>query len=110
MPVTVELMTARACAFCPAAHEVVKKVCKGFGRKVRFVERSIDTPAGRARALALGVRAVPTILIDNEPKFTGVPRPVWLRAAIRHFLAEERAHRAAWRGRERWAAKLKGRI
>lgn len=86
--VKVEIMTSGTCAFCPPAKEILKKVCKEFGPKVKLVETSIDTVAGQKRAINLGIRAVPTILIDNEPKFTGVPRERWLRATIKYFLAE----------------------
>jgi glutaredoxin len=89
MPVTVEILTSETCAFCPPAKKVVREVCKKFGRKVKLVETSIDKKDGAARAKAMGIVMVPTILVENEPKFTGVPRPEHLQAAIKIFLREK---------------------
>ncbi|MBU5557575.1 MAG: thioredoxin family protein [Candidatus Aenigmatarchaeota archaeon] len=88
-PIKVEIMTSETCPFCPPAKEVVKKVCKKFGKRVKLVETSIDTKEGAARAEALGITMVPTILIENEPKFTGPPREEHLEAVINHFLSEK---------------------
>jgi predicted DsbA family dithiol-disulfide isomerase len=89
MPVKVEMLISKNCPFCPPAKEIVKKVCKKFGRKVTLVETSIDTKAGAERSRILGITTVPTILIENEPKFTGPPREENLEAAIKFFLREK---------------------
>jgi len=87
--VKVEIITSETCPFCPPAKEIVKKVCKKLGKKVVLVETSINTAEGEARAQAFGIVSVPTILIDDEPKFTGPPRAELLEAVIKKFLSEK---------------------
>lgn len=87
--IKVEIITSGTCPFCPIAKETVSKVCKKLGKKVELVETSVDTKVGAARAKALGIVSVPTILIENEPKFTGPPRAENLEAAIKQFLREK---------------------
>jgi len=82
--VTIEILTREGCAFCPAAMEICKKVASEF-EDVEIIETSIDTEEGEQKAAALGVVAVPTILIDGEPKITGVPREEILREEIKLF-------------------------
>jgi small redox-active disulfide protein 1 len=88
-PVKVEIFTSKTCPFCPPAKEIVVRVCNKFGKDVELVETSIDTKKGEARANALGIRMVPTIAIENEPKFAGPPTEKNLEAAIKYFLSEK---------------------
>ncbi len=88
--IKVEIFVSNTCPFCPPAKKVVNEVCAKFGSKVEQVETSIDTKAGASRAKKLGISTVPTILIENEPKFVGAVRPENLEAAINIFLSEKR--------------------
>jgi predicted DsbA family dithiol-disulfide isomerase len=89
-PIKLEIMTSKTCAFCPIALDILRKVAKEFGKDVKLVETNIDTTRGRRRAARLRITVVPTILIENEPKFTGVPRETFLRSAIKLFIREKR--------------------
>lgn len=90
MVITIEILKTPYCPFCPTASEVVKKVAKGFGKKVKVIETDITEGKGREKALFLGVTAVPTILLNNMITFTGVPREEFLKQAIQQKLSEEK--------------------
>lgn len=87
--VKIEILTREGCAFCPAAIEMCRKVAAEFD-DVEITETSIDTEDGEQRAADLGIVAVPTILIDGEPKITGVPREEVLREQIKLFMELEK--------------------
>lgn len=89
MVVEVEILKTRTCPFCPLATEVVKKVAKEFGDKVKVIETYVDEGKNLERAKALGIVSVPTILVNGIIKFSGVPREELLKMVIQEALREK---------------------
>lgn len=87
--VTIEIFTRKDCPFCPDAKEVCESVVKKF-KGVIIKEVDIDSKDGKKKAEFLEITTVPTVLINNEIEFTGVPREELLRSAIKEELEKEK--------------------
>ncbi len=90
MVVKVELFKTEHCVFCPEASRVLSKVTKEFGSKVDYQELYVDKDQRTlSRAQQLGISAVPVILINGLPRFTGVPRETMVKMMIEQAIKEE---------------------
>jgi len=73
--VLIELFTSRSCPYCPAARQVAEAAVTMRSDSV-LIERDIDEPEGRARAVELGVTNVPTLVINSKYRIVGAPRSI----------------------------------
>ena len=87
--VIIEVMKTSSCPFCPMAVEVVQKVAKDFGDKVKVNILPLEEEKNMKKAKGLGVSTVPVVLINGMIRFTGVPREENLKSAIEQALSEE---------------------
>ena len=87
--VVIEIFTRKDCPFCPEAKEVCEKVAKKF-KGITIKEVDIDSKEGKKKAEFLEITSVPTILINNDIEFTGVPREELLRSAAKEELEKEK--------------------
>lgn len=87
--VLVEIITSEGCGFCPIAIETCRKVVQEFPQ-VQVKEISTSTKEGMRKSKNLDITTVPTILINGEIRFHGVPRESLLRSAIKKVIEEEK--------------------
>ncbi|MDA8065294.1 MAG: thioredoxin family protein [Thermaerobacter sp.] len=74
------LAVSRWCPSCPAAEQVWRKL----SHKEGFAFRTLDvgTPEGRRLSLEVGLKSVPTTLIDGRIVHVGVPTPAEARSLL----------------------------
>ena len=72
--VVIDVITldSESCAPCQYMMEAVKEAAKDFGDKVRYVEHSIKQKESVACMLQLGVKNIPTIVIDGDIKYVSI--------------------------------------
>lgn len=76
-------LDSESCAPCQYMMSAVKNACEGLGDKVEYVEHKIKFKESVAFMLKLGVKNIPTIVIDGEIKFISIiPDIPTLRAEI----------------------------
>lgn len=73
MTTRVQLLTSEWCAPCRDAEEVWRGVAER--RDIAFEVLDVAQPEGRAIVSRLGVRSIPSTVIDGELKHIGVPSP-----------------------------------
>lgn len=80
--IEVNILKTQVCPFCPKATAVVRKVASGMS-DVEVKETYLDLdPQGQDIATRHNVMSVPTILINGQVAFVGVPPEDKLRRAI----------------------------
>ncbi|MEN8139076.1 MAG: uroporphyrinogen decarboxylase family protein [Bacteroidota bacterium] len=67
--VDVVTLNSKSCAACQYMYEAAKVVCEPYGKKVVCREYNIMTPEGVAMMQTLGVRNLPTVVIDGNIEF-----------------------------------------
>ena len=76
-----------ACSPCQYMVEMVKKVLPLFPDQIEWKESLIKTREGMQRMQELGIKKLPTILINNVPEFVSIiPSEHQLKAAIEKHL------------------------
>ncbi|WP_457751969.1 thioredoxin family protein [Thermococcus sp.] len=70
--VVIEVITSPGCPYCPRALGMAKELEKKYEGVVAR-ELSVSTPEGRRKAVEHNLLGTPTILIDNNVEFVGVP-------------------------------------
>ncbi len=81
---TVDSATCAACGYMAAAAMEMKDY---FGDKVDIIERKITDPENVARLEIIGLKNLPTLLINGEPKFISIiPTRAQLRKEIEKYL------------------------
>ncbi|WP_073346472.1 uroporphyrinogen decarboxylase family protein [Caldanaerobius fijiensis] len=77
-------LDSESCAPCQYMMEAVREAAKDFGDKVRYVEHKIKQKESVVCMLQLGVKNIPTIVIDGEIKYVSIiPDVNELKNAIR---------------------------
>lgn len=87
--VFIEIVTldSRACSPCQYMVEMVQKVLPLFPDQIEWQESLIKTRAGMQRMKDLGVKKLPSILINNVVEFASIiPSEHQLKAAIEKYL------------------------
>ena len=87
--VFIEIVTydSHACAPCQYMVEVVKKVAQTTPYEIEWKETLIKTREGIQRMKELGVKKLPSILINEVPTFISViPSEQQLIAAIKKYV------------------------
>ncbi len=87
--VVIEIVTldSRACSPCQYMVEAVKKVLPHYPGQIDWRETLIKTREGMERVRKLGVRKLPTMLINGVPEFVSIiPSEAELRAAVERHL------------------------
>jgi len=88
LPVDVEIYTSPFCPFSENAEKLVREVSKKFGKKVNIKKIDITKKTGQKLARNLGIISTPTIMVERDVRFTGIPRKMFLESAIKHVLKE----------------------
>jgi len=83
--VKVEVFTSKMCPYCPAAVELARDVGGELAGMVRIEEVDASEEPGRAKAIAYGIRSVPTIILNSKQSFVGVPDREELVSAIKEL-------------------------
>ena len=79
--VTLEMFFASACNRCAQTKRLLKTIVDKFSEGT-IIYREIDVLEELDYAVSLGVLATPSIAIDGELVFTGMPSEKKLRAAV----------------------------
>ena len=87
--VEIEIITSDECSVCPMARDVCKKVASEF-EEVKFKETSVETDEGKKYVEALDIKMTPTILVNGEVRFHGIPREELLRSAVKEKIEAEK--------------------
>ncbi len=69
--IVIEVITSPGCPYCPRAVEMAKRLTEKYGVVSR--ELSTSTPEGMEKAARHHIMGTPTVLINDEVVFIGVP-------------------------------------
>jgi len=83
--ILVEVITSPGCPYCPIALRIAKEVSKKYDN-VEVREISVVTPYGREKALKHNIMGTPTILIEDNVEFIGVPDPLEFEMKLKEYL------------------------
>jgi protein-disulfide isomerase len=86
MGITVELFSSPGCSRCGRARQSLRRLCDELGGG-RVSWRDVNVLEELDYAVSLGVLATPTICIDGELVFTGLPSQSTLRSELEQRLA-----------------------
>lgn len=81
MPIKVEVFSSPGCGSCKQAKAVLNKVIDALDAD-QFDYQEVDITQDMERAQSLGVMSTPSIAIDGELSFTGVPKESELTSAL----------------------------
>lgn len=70
--VKVQLVYTKQCVYCPAAKSLFKDLKKQY--KFDYEEVDAMSQEGQKLVAKYSIMSVPTILVDNAVKWTGVPQ------------------------------------
>jgi len=71
--IKIEMFYTLTCPNCKTLKKMLKDVLPEFGDKFEFKATLANGPVGIVKTMKLGIHAVPTLLINNEIIFRGVP-------------------------------------
>lgn len=74
------------CPNCKTLKKILKNVLPDFGDKFELKTTLANGPAGMVKSMKLGIHAVPTLLINNEIVFRGVPTKEELINKLKTYL------------------------
>lgn len=74
------------CPNCKTLKKILKNVLPDFGDKFELKTTLANMPAGMVKLMKLGIHAVPTLLINNEIVFRGVPTKEELINKLKTYL------------------------
>lgn len=69
--VKVQLVYTKSCIFCPAAKQIFKDLKKNH--KFDYEEIDAISPEGQKIVSKYSIMSVPSVIIDNNLKFVGIP-------------------------------------
>lgn len=81
VPVNVEVFYSEMCPYCPAAIKLVREVNAKFS-DIIVEEVDTSTSEGMTKAAKYQIVSVPTIVINGEVAFVGVPGKAELTEAV----------------------------
>lgn len=88
--IDVVTLDSSSCAPCQYMYNAVVRASEKFGDKVIFKEHSIKEKEGVQMMATLGVRAIPTIVIDGNVEFASqIPPLSDIEAKIEEYLAKK---------------------
>ena len=74
MVVRIDLYTSVFCPHSPSASNLMKQISQQFKGRLDWNEISIETNEGKHKAKAIGIRKVPTFVIDGKLALIGTPK------------------------------------
>lgn len=83
--ILVEVITSPGCPYCPIALKIVREVSRKYPQ-VEVKEVSVATPYGMEKAMKHNVLGTPTILINDNVEFVGVPNPKEFEKKLNQYL------------------------
>jgi len=83
--VQIKIITSPRCPYCPIAVRIANNIAKKYP-EVEVREVSVVTPYGREKAIKHNIMGTPTILINDNVEFIGVPNPEELENKIIKYL------------------------
>lgn len=92
MTVAIELFYSPMCLYCPKAKKILMEIAEEFGGEIQVEEINVLSPAGLEKAEEYGIKGVPSIILNNKAKITGVPTVQQLRKAIQRELDRVEKH------------------
>ncbi len=78
--VKVQLVYTKTCVYCPASKALFKELKKEH--KFDYEEIDAVSPEGQKLVAKYSIMAVPTVIIDNKVRFTGMPSRDKAAAAV----------------------------
>ena len=88
--IDVVTLDSSSCAPCQYMYDAVVRAAEPYGDKVIYKEYSIKEKEGVQMMATLGVRAIPTIVIDGKVEFASQIPPLQnIQAKIEHYLAKK---------------------
>ncbi len=84
--VKIEMFYTLTCPNCKTLKKILKNVLPDFGDKFELKTTLANMPAGMVKSMKLGIHAVPTLLINNEIVFRGVPTKEELINKLKTYL------------------------
>jgi small redox-active disulfide protein 1 len=82
MVVKIDVFTSVFCPHSPAAVNIMKRLAPDFKGRIEWNIISVETSEGKEKAKIIGIRDVPTIVMDGKIVFIGAPRKEELAAEI----------------------------
>lgn len=79
-----ELFKSSNCPFCPRAIRIAKAVVSAYDN---ILLRITDVRQNRQRARQMNIRAVPTLVFNNQVIYVGSPTPEELNAKLKEITA-----------------------
>ena len=71
--IKIELFYTLTCPNCQVMKKMIDDVLTKFPGQFEFKPINATMPLGMSRSIKLGIHSVPTLLINNEIVFKGVP-------------------------------------
>lgn len=84
--IKIEMFYTLTCPNCKIMKQMLQEVLPQFGDRFELKTTLANGPLGMARTLKLGIHAVPTLLINNEIVFRGVPAKQELISKLKTYL------------------------
>lgn len=72
-PVLVELFYTLTCPNCKVLEQMLRDVLPSYGDTFKFKKVLAGSPVGYLRTVKLGIYSVPTLLINGQIAFRGIP-------------------------------------
>jgi len=83
----IEFFWSPSCPYCPNVQDMLEDLIDtDLGPYIIIEMIDVDTPVGQARAKSYNVKGVPSLAIDGNLKFIGVPHPTLLSNEIRKLV------------------------
>ncbi len=83
----IEFFWSPSCPYCPNVQVMLEDLINtDLGPYIVIEMIDVDTPVGQARAKSYQIRGVPSLAIDGNLKFIGVPHPTLLSNEIRKLV------------------------
>lgn len=96
MTLEVEVFTAPGCRRCAGLLAALDALADVYGDALHW--QAVDVVAELDRAVTLGVRATPALVVNGVLAFTGSPTPARLRTLVDGWLAAPGRGRRTQRG------------
>ena len=72
-PIVIEMFYTLSCPNCKVLKRMLEEVLPEFNNKFDLKKSLANSPIGMIRTMKLGINTVPTLLINNEIVYKGVP-------------------------------------
>jgi len=84
--IKIEMFYTLTCPNCKTLKQMLKDVLPEFGNRFELKTTMANGPVGMLRTMKLGIHSVPTLLINNEIVFRGVPAKQELISKLKTYL------------------------